>query len=121
MSEKTPEARTSYTYARREITGSFKSDFYKDAGLSRDAFEALRTGQRQAVSLAKEQPAERFLSNRLDLPEPHPAGLEPDRETFDRDWQEKVDGARTIGPLSKDEFLKSREVPSMNRAFKKAS
>ena len=54
------------------------------------------------------------------LPDPRPDWAGPDRETFDRAWQAKVDAPRSAQEKTRDSFEQRRDAPKVARDFSRA-
>ena len=106
---------TSYSFQHQSELPSYDAQFTRDAGLSREAFEALRTG-RTPEPRATRDPAERDQWHvkiiRFDLPEPRPDFAPPNRARFNADWEE-------MRRLSRAKF-EERRLNMASRFFRRA-
>lgn len=88
---------TSYSFQHRGELPSYDGAFTRDAGLSRAAFEELRTRQPVPLELLRdhgERDAWHVKINCFELPQPHPDFAPPNRARFNADWEEKRQLAR---------------------------
>ena len=85
----------SFAYLRRGELPSDASDFYRDAGMTKEEFEVARAAQ-----IVSEQVPARFQNMdgdggrkaktfRHELPQPRPDFAPPDRRLYEEDWFQK--------------------------------
>lgn len=106
---------SSYSFQHRGELPSYDAQFTRDAGLSREAFEELRTGRTPEPRItpdASERDQWYVKLNLFDLPEPRPDFAPPNRARFNADWEE-------MRRLSRAKF-EERRLNMASRFFRRA-
>lgn len=92
MSKFNPTA-MSYAYLRRAELPSQEGEFYRDAGLSKEQFEAARTAQTperkspEPSKVRQEDSGRKARNFNHVLPDPRPDFAPPNRRLFDEEWE----------------------------------
>lgn len=114
MSDEADKITTSYAYQKRGELPSQTSDFYSDAGLSREEFEISRAAQ-----IVPDTTPARFANRdgsgggmaktyRHELPDPRPNFAPPNRRLYEEDWFQKI-----RCPQNKAQPAKTKDVKNI--------
>lgn len=109
---------TSYSFQVRGDLPSHMGDFYRDADMSRAAFETARAAQimpQDRPRHARGQSDNGWRTSEFHLPDPHPSFAAPNRKWREDGWFQKLDVQENGRALTKEEFFKMREGQSQSR------
>ena len=117
---KPKRTRQSYSYQMAELPPSFDRGFYKDADMSRAAFERARSGRAAKPEYEVSRKDTTSVTPELFAP---PPPTPPFADTGSRQtawsWQDYLKAQRDKPPLSKDSFVQSRAPKALRHTFRR--
>lgn len=109
---------TSYSFQVRGDLPSHMGDFYRDADMSRSAFETARAAQilpQDRPKPARGQSDNGWRTSGFHLPDPHPSFAAPNRKWREDGWFQKLRVKDDGTALTKEEFFKMRQEQPKSR------